>query len=309
MASGSKGTIDPDGTYHAPAQVKAKQSLAGCQVLPNNHVFNTRIDTLPLDPKSSVWMHAKDATGRPLISGRLKFNYGFPINVVTSHSPEQQMVFAYSPEADGPFHILPPADFKMESGYYSLPFSDVDRHSLFVETDTCNFQEMYNLYPAGSNTYNNCPRCTSQSGVRYSGSGYSLPEKATDAASLFLAPLAIHRDEVLAGSIETCHPLHTARKFHSSLAYLAGRGGGWLQQGRLSALRRSFSLAFRFLCQLNKSHRPNLYHPTQTLRIDSRGHWRSMGKWMPPISTSITIPRSDLLSSNSVPSSRLPISK
>jgi hypothetical protein len=202
LAPGSKGTIDPDGLYHAPARIKAKQSLAGCQVLPNNHIFNTRIDSLPLDPKSFAWMHAKDPNGRPLASGRLKFNYGFPINVVTSHSPEKEMVFAYSPEADGSFHVLPPAEFKMESGYYSLPFSDVDRHSLFVESDTCNFQEMYNFYPAGSNTYNNCPKCTSQSGVKYSGSGYHLPEKATDAASLFLAPLAIHRDEVLAGSIE-----------------------------------------------------------------------------------------------------------
>jgi hypothetical protein len=202
LMPGSQGSIDPDGTYHAPTRIKAKQSVAGCQVLPNNHVFNARIDALPVHAKSTLWMHSVDQNGTPLTGGQLRFNYGFPINAVDSNTPQQRMVFAYSPSANGMFHILPAADFKMESGFYSEPFSGVDRHSIFVESDTCNFQEMYNFYPAGTNTYNNCLDCTSQSGVRYSGYSYALPTVATDAASLYLTPLALHRDEVLSGSIE-----------------------------------------------------------------------------------------------------------
>jgi hypothetical protein len=194
LAPGSKGSIDPDGTYHAPAHIQVKQSLAGCQVLPNNHILNTRIDTLPVNPKSERWMHSR------LTNGRLRYAPSFPVNTITSHTPLEKMAFAYTPEANGPFHILPPADFKMEAGYYVEPFGGIDRHSIMVETDTCGFQEMYNFYPKGTNTYNNCPECTSQSGIRYSGASYTL-RLATDAASLPLAPLSLHRDEVLAGAI------------------------------------------------------------------------------------------------------------
>src|SRR5579863_1006256 len=37
---GCAGTIDPDGTYHAPQRVNAQQSYGGFQLLPNNHVYN-----------------------------------------------------------------------------------------------------------------------------------------------------------------------------------------------------------------------------------------------------------------------------
>jgi hypothetical protein len=37
------------GVYTAPATVNAQQSYGGFQLLPNNHVFNTRIDSLPVD--------------------------------------------------------------------------------------------------------------------------------------------------------------------------------------------------------------------------------------------------------------------
>src|SRR5271169_1005621 len=34
---GCAGTVDADGTYHAPQSVKGQQSYGGFQVLPNNH--------------------------------------------------------------------------------------------------------------------------------------------------------------------------------------------------------------------------------------------------------------------------------
>src|SRR6266481_2109598 len=53
---GCAGTIDPDGTYHAPQLVKAQQSYGGFQVLPNNHILNTRIDSLPVNASSTTWI-------------------------------------------------------------------------------------------------------------------------------------------------------------------------------------------------------------------------------------------------------------
>ncbi len=62
LGPGSQGSIDADGTYHAPVSVNAKQSVAGCQILPNNHVFNTRIDTLPTHAQSEAWI-ASNSSG------------------------------------------------------------------------------------------------------------------------------------------------------------------------------------------------------------------------------------------------------
>lgn len=203
IAPGSKGTIDANGTYHAPSHVEAKQSLGSCQVLPNNHVFNARVDDLPVHAKSDDWMRGKNGVGRGASGGSV--NYlppDFPVNLIDSKLPAQNMVFAYTPQNNGPFRIPPMPDLKMESGPYTRPFGGMDRHIIAVEHDTCTIQETYNLYPAGSNTANNCPQCTSQSGVRYSNLSYALPTGATDAGALYLSPLSLHRDEVLSGHIE-----------------------------------------------------------------------------------------------------------
>ncbi len=201
MYAGSQGTVDADGTYHAPAHIRINQSVGGCQVLPNNHVLNVRIDSLPLHPKSQQWMHTVTKAGMSLSAGRLHYMPSLPLNPVTSATPSQRMTFAYTPDNNGPFRVLPPSETETESGSYTLAFGGMDRHIVMVETDTCTFQEMYNLYPAGTNVSNNCPACTSQSGVRFGALQYALPKGATDAASLFLLPLSLHRDEVLSGAI------------------------------------------------------------------------------------------------------------
>ncbi len=56
LAPGSPGKIDQDGTYHAPSTIPVKNMFGGCQLLGNDHIFNTQIDSLPLDPHSAEWM-------------------------------------------------------------------------------------------------------------------------------------------------------------------------------------------------------------------------------------------------------------
>jgi hypothetical protein len=48
---GCAGTIDADGTYHAPQSVASQQSYGGFQLMTNNHILNTRIDSLPINYK------------------------------------------------------------------------------------------------------------------------------------------------------------------------------------------------------------------------------------------------------------------
>jgi hypothetical protein len=46
LAPGSAGSIDVDGLYTAPSAVVVKQKAGPCQMLPPDHIYNTRIDTL-----------------------------------------------------------------------------------------------------------------------------------------------------------------------------------------------------------------------------------------------------------------------
>ena len=50
------------GLYNAPATVAAQQSIGGYQLLPNNDIFNTRIDSLPINSNSASWITASGST-------------------------------------------------------------------------------------------------------------------------------------------------------------------------------------------------------------------------------------------------------
>ena len=189
MAPGSLGTIDASsGLYTAPPSVTAKQSYGSCQVLPNNHVFNTRIDNLPVHASSAAWLAVAK-------TGSINYLASFPLNHVDASTPVQNMVFGYTPLNNGPFQIPAYPNVRIESGWFIPPFAGYDRHLFAIDTGNCTFQEMYNLYDAGVNPQ--CPTCTSASGVRYPSSSYDLPVNlATDAASLYLMPLSLHLQEL-----------------------------------------------------------------------------------------------------------------
>src|SRR5437773_3202403 len=97
---GCAGTIDADGTYHAPQSVASQQSYGGFQVLPNNHILNTRIDSLPVNSNSPACIAG---------AGTIPVNYDpeFPINYVNGSTPTQNMVFFYTSGNNGSFQIPP----------------------------------------------------------------------------------------------------------------------------------------------------------------------------------------------------------
>lgn len=47
--AGCAGSVTSGGLYTAPASVTAQQSYGGYQLLPNNHILNSRVDSLPVD--------------------------------------------------------------------------------------------------------------------------------------------------------------------------------------------------------------------------------------------------------------------
>jgi hypothetical protein len=187
---GCAGTIDAGGTYHAPQSVKSNQSYGGYQLLPNDHILNTRIDMLPVNSNSAAWIAG---------AGAVPLNYlpSFPINYVNGSTAAQNMVFLYTPPNNGPFQIPSYPAARIEGGWFVQPFVGIDRHLFAVDTTTGTFQEMYNYYAAGSATPQGCSACTSQSGVRYSNATYALPKNgATDAAGLYVMPLTLRLQEM-----------------------------------------------------------------------------------------------------------------
>lgn len=221
MAPGSKGVINPSaGVYTAPSSVVAQQSVGGCQLLPNNHVFNVRIDSLPANSQSSAWISG---------AGDVPLNYlpSFPVNYIDSSAPVQNMVFAYTSGNNGPFAIPQYPGARIETGWFNGPFTGSDRHLLTVNPTTCAFQELYNIYKVGENTFNPCPECTSQSGVKYANSSYDLPVGgATDAAGLFIMPLTLRLQE-LQSAVATGGTINHALRFTLQNGYVSGTTHLW----------------------------------------------------------------------------------
>lgn len=191
LQAGSAGSINASGLYSAP-YIAAQQTLGGCPILPNDHVYNTRIDALPVDSNSTTMLAvipSQTSTG-------LGFEVSFPQNIVDASTPLTPLVFAYTPAANGSFPLLAFPYLGVESGYWSGPFG-VDRHILSVNRDTCQLSEIYNYYSVGLNS--SCPTCNSQSGVMVNF-GYALNQGA-DAAGMYLQPLSLRYSELKAGAI------------------------------------------------------------------------------------------------------------
>jgi uncharacterized protein (TIGR03790 family) len=57
LVTGSVGSINSSsGAYTAPSHITPQQAINGCQAFPNNSIFNTRIDNLPVHPNNALWM-------------------------------------------------------------------------------------------------------------------------------------------------------------------------------------------------------------------------------------------------------------
>jgi hypothetical protein len=197
LAPGSAGTIDADGTYHAPASVSVPKALGGCQIGAADSVFNTRIDNLPVSSNSATYMAALPMQG-------ITLDPSWGINVIDNTTPSQTLNFYYTPDYNNLQFQIPvwPA-LKRENGVFSDPLTGVDRHILSVNRQTCRIYEIYNNYPAGTVAstppYN---ALTAQSGWQYDSMTYSLPTSgATDAAGLALAPTTLSLDDIRSGRI------------------------------------------------------------------------------------------------------------
>ncbi len=149
------GTIDGSGRYCAPAVVVAKNQSRGCQLGPNDNIYNTPVNRLPLHKYSSRWLEriASENDGGP--SSWIYHHFAIPTpglislydNVVDNSTPKQKRHFYYGgPWQDTEFSQPLPPDVEMESGWSQDMNAGFDGHLFSINRETCDDEELYQEY-------------------------------------------------------------------------------------------------------------------------------------------------------------------
>jgi uncharacterized protein (TIGR03437 family) len=219
-------------------------SIAGCRVWPEANIWNTRVDTLPVDAKSAVYVKTIGAD-KPLVPDFGSGTYaggpiGIPFITVGKDQARVAVRFQYADESDaGPYPI--PPDAPVEGGAQSSG----DRHVLVLDRDACVLYELYSAYrqPDGS--------WEAGSGAVFPlGSNLLRPAGWTsaDAAGFAIVPGLVRYDEIAAGEIR--HAIRftvpqTRREFVWPATHYASRltGAEYPPMGQRFRLRADYDIA------------------------------------------------------------------
>ncbi|HYQ40503.1 MAG TPA: hypothetical protein VER11_01000 [Polyangiaceae bacterium] len=207
-------------------------SVAGCDVLPKDHIFNTPIDALPAHASSTDFMKAVGTHNIHLDLGTTvdptsDEYYGIPYNVVHSKTlawqgalyttADQDMDWDPTEESDcavGANHQLTspctgaaatkaqfpiPATPLVEGGIVSDPAQPYgDHHLLLLDADTCSLWELYHVYPdpkGGWDIFGSAYFDLKSNALRPAG------WTSADAAGFPIMPLLLRADEANSGTI------------------------------------------------------------------------------------------------------------
>ena len=193
--------IATTGSFTENSDTSTKRTLAtgsgptvsGVSIFPPDHIWNTRIDSLPVDTRSAdyvgtigstAYLHADFGSGE--YNGNL---IGIPFTIVNGSQPKKTVHFEYADESDiGPYPI--PDNPFIEGGS--------DHHMVIIEQDA---KILYELYAAEKQTDGSW---SAGSGAVFNLSDYSLRPSgwtSADAAGLAILPGLARYDEVTTGEI------------------------------------------------------------------------------------------------------------
>jgi len=168
-----------------------------CPVFPVDNYWNTRVDSLPVNPSSSAWV----ANMHPASNlhpdfgpsfGEQPVPYGIPVTIVDG-AKRVAVKFEYADESDRVRYPLGNATL-IEGG----ASSEGDRHAIVVDARTCTLFETWNTRRTGSGW-------TAGSGAVWSLRSNKLrPASWTsaDAAGLPILPGLLRWDEVRSGHVD-----------------------------------------------------------------------------------------------------------
>ena len=229
-SGGAPGSGGSAGTGTGP-------NIAGCPILPANHIFNTPIDALPVDPQSAKYLSTIGTHNLHLDLGQstdismVDTYYGIPYNVVHGATQAWGPVYFRSSDPDVNWDPRPESDcVDMSSGaahtevspctaaaaanpVFPIPAMPLveggidtdpsqpygDHHILLLDADACVLSELYHSYPhAGGGGWD-----IFGSAMFDLRSNKLRPDGWTsaDAAGFPIMPLLLRADEASAGQI------------------------------------------------------------------------------------------------------------
>ena len=183
--------IDPPAGNAAPTG--AAPSIGDCPILPANNIWNTRVDSLPVDARSDAWIASIGAsTGLKADFGSGLYEgspIGIPYVTVPGSQPEVSISFDYDDESDpGPYRL--PPDAPIEGGS--------DRHVLVIDRDACVLAEVFEATQLSPGAW------SGGSGAIFDLTSNDLRPSgwtSADTAGLPILPGLARYDEVEAGEI------------------------------------------------------------------------------------------------------------
>ncbi|MBI3941838.1 MAG: hypothetical protein HY326_02405 [Chloroflexi bacterium] len=176
-----------------PTATNTPPTTENCPFFPANNIWNTRIDTLPVDANSQNYVNnIGSSTGMHPDFGSGTWDggpIGIPYTTVTGSQLLVPVSFGYDDQSDpGPYPI--PTNVAVEWAS--------DRHVLIVNTSNCKLYEMWSSYPQPDGSWE------AGSGAIFDLLSHALrPQTWTsaDAAGLPILPGLVRYDEVAAGAI------------------------------------------------------------------------------------------------------------
>lgn len=176
---------------HPRPELGDNASLHGYRPFPDDSPWNTRVDKLPVDPKSAVFIKSIGANkplhpdfGAPYEGAPI----GIPYIVVSGTQPKVPVTFEYADESDpGPYPI--PPDAPIEGG----PQADGDRHILVIDRDNEKLYEVFSASRAGKGWQAGAGAVFDLRSNKLRPEGWT----SADAAGLPIFPGLVRYDEVM----------------------------------------------------------------------------------------------------------------
>lgn len=171
--------------------------IDNCPAFPADHIWNARVDSLPVDPRSNDYIASIGANTsvHPDFGSGLWNNapIGIPYAVVSAGQPGKTVTFTYASESDPGLYPIPPG-VPIEGG----PDSKGDRHILIIDRDACKLYELFAAYPNPDGSWR------AGSGAIFDLRTYALRPAgwtSADAAGLPIFPGLARYEEIAAGAI------------------------------------------------------------------------------------------------------------
>ena len=264
-------------------------TIAGCQMFPSNHIFNTKIDTLPVDPNSAAYLatigthniHLDLGTSVDVTAADY---YGIPYNVVHGNALTWAHAFFKTTDtanldwdptteadcASGSAHTLVapctasaapqplfpiPSPPLVEGGIDTDPSQPYgDHHILMLDADTCRLWELYHAYPdpsSGWDIFGSASFDLRSNALRPAG------WTSADAAGFPILPLLLRADEASTGTIAhalrfTIDSNHIRTTYIWPARHLTGNGTASTNlppMGQLFRIKASYTIPTTFNVQ------------------------------------------------------------